>query len=53
MALVPHPSGLNHFYNDPLNKELVAVFLQELVEFSRTHEDPTVVPPGPVQGSLL
>lgn len=50
MALAPHPSGLNHFYNDRVHQELLAVFLQELVEYARTHEDESDLP---VQASLL
>lgn len=44
IAKVPHPSGLNHFFNDPMNRALLEVFMQELVEWSRTHEDPEPPP---------
>ena len=27
---IPHPSGLNRFYNDPVQRELVAMLLEEL-----------------------
>lgn len=30
IAKVPHPSGLNPFYNDALNRELLRIFMQEL-----------------------
>lgn len=50
LALVPHPSGLNHFYNDKLNQELLAIFLQELVEYAKNHEDAVV---RPMQTTLL
>lgn len=31
MARVPHPSGLNTFYNDPLHRECLRIFMEELV----------------------
>ena len=34
MAKVPHPSGLNHFFNDPFHRQLLAIFMQELVHAS-------------------
>lgn len=44
MAKVPHPSGLNQFFNDPLHRELLAVFMGELVEWGVAHEsDPPLV----------
>jgi hypothetical protein len=46
-AKVPHPSGLNPFFNDALHKALLAVFMEELLEWSQTHEDP-----GPPAGVL-
>lgn len=55
-AKVPHPSGLNHFYNDPLNQALVEVFMQELVEWAQTHDDPAPSPAAisaGVQGDLF
>lgn len=33
MAKVPHPSGLNHFFNDQLHRELLAIFMAELVHW--------------------
>jgi hypothetical protein len=27
---IPHPSGRNHFYNDPVQRALVAVMLEDL-----------------------
>jgi hypothetical protein len=36
LARVPHPSGLNHFYNDPLHKILLEIFMQELAHQART-----------------
>lgn len=30
MARIPHPSGLNHFYNDPLHRTLLEIFMREL-----------------------
>jgi hypothetical protein len=35
MAKVPHPSGLNHFFNNHLHRELLSVFMAELVHFSQ------------------
>ncbi len=32
MAKVPHPSGLNHFFNDPLHQHLLAIFMEELLQ---------------------
>lgn len=32
---IPHPSGRNLFYNDPKNREVVAMLLQELYEAGR------------------
>lgn len=31
-AEIPHPSGLNRWYNNPINYEGIAIFLGELVE---------------------
>lgn len=36
-ALVPHLSGRSHFYNDHLNRALLAIFMAELAEWSREH----------------
>lgn len=33
MAKVPHPSGMNHFFNDLLHRELLAIFMAELVQW--------------------
>lgn len=35
MAKVPHPSGLNHFFNSQLHRDLLAVFMAELVHDSQ------------------
>ena len=32
MARVPHPSGLNTFYNDTVHQTLLAIFMQELAQ---------------------
>lgn len=32
IAKVPHPSGRGTFYNDPVNQELLRIFLEELTE---------------------
>lgn len=34
MAKVPHPSGLNHFFNNPLHRDLLAIFMAELVHWA-------------------
>jgi len=51
-ALVPHPSGLNHFYNEPMHQHLLSVFMQELVHWSQTQEGPATGT-GPRQAELL
>jgi hypothetical protein len=38
LAKVPHPSGLNQFFNDPLHRELLAIFMAELVHWSQQQE---------------
>jgi hypothetical protein len=30
MARVPHPSGMNHFFNNPFHRQLLAIFMHEL-----------------------
>jgi hypothetical protein len=35
LAKVPHPSGLNHFFNDSLHQELLAIFMAELLTKSQ------------------
>lgn len=47
MAKVPHPSGLNPFFNNPLHQHLLAIFLEELLEHGGTPPD------TPIQGLLL
>lgn len=34
---VPHPSGLNRWYNEPVHREAVALRLEELYEHHRHH----------------
>lgn len=46
-AKVPHPSGQNLYFNDPLHRHVAGIFLQETLEWCRTHEDP-----GPPAGVL-
>jgi hypothetical protein len=31
MAMMPHPSGRNRFYNDPVAVAAAEIFMQELV----------------------
>lgn len=39
MAKVPHPSGLNHFFNNHLHRELLAIFMAELVQWAESQRE--------------
>ena len=49
IAKAPHPSGRSTFYNDPLHRELLRIFLEETLAWQ---PEPSPIS-GPSQGVLL
>lgn len=39
VAVVPHPSGVNHWWNTPSNERMAARFFEEAVELDRRERD--------------